>query len=337
LEAFLVALARYRSIVCILACDIVREGAMKDERSVASWDVDPIVERIVDDEVKKSVPCGFAFFNHWLVHLLLSVFCATVGLALSMPIVALLNQSPLPAIILGSIGFAIPTLYQLHRTTLSALRKRRQLRNDLLNDSDGLKEHVVSHLRNTLAQHRERMLGPNSEFAVLRTKLEAGLTQVRASSRYWSDRVADEEDDLALRKRLELAQSIESRFTGALTSLARQKQSFLQFFHHCESQLRKTERNASDYFEDQRLAALSRKADELEQVSAVVALNLATSFIRDATRLQQALQEVHSISVLGAAQQAGVEGLEAVAQTIVALERDNMKALAKLSSSVDAA
>lgn len=178
-------------------------------------------------------------------------------------------------------------------------------------------------------------MGDASDFNQLRVKLERAREETKQSIAYWQGRKAENEELIGIEERVELAGHIRNRLIDALTSLEKQREDVLMFFRHCEKQLGGVEASVNDYFEDQRLVHLSDEAEKLTKESETIAFRVAYSFIEDATRLQQTLEQVHEYAVLGNAQYSEIDGFEELADRIIAFESENVLAIKQLEAMLE--
>lgn len=197
-----------------------------------------------------------------------------------------------------------------------------------------LHERLAAKFRAEIAEHRERLLGAETDWQKSRSELRRAAEQARSSLEYWSERWLEDPNAEAALSQRGTAQAIHAKLTNALGELDRREAALLGFFAECDRKLRILERSRSDHVESRILSDLTKHADDIV-IDATLALEaIGRSFVQEATRVGRALGALQRVQLKESAGDVEAEGVERVAEKILQAAQDEERELAQLMKQV---
>ena len=195
-------------------------------------------------------------------------------------------------------------------------------------------EVVVEGMRHEIDRHRQRTLGPNSEWGRTRAALDDAHSQARSSVAYWKERLRSEEESPLARDNLRVAESLSEKFERALRELDIQVHSLREFFDLCEVRLLRMTRFTRDLEESERLRSLSARADQLVVDAREILRGIAAEFLADAVQVSSVLTSFEEVRLLELAGEAEVDQLEEIAEELIQTSKQQQERLRVLVGQV---
>ena len=191
-------------------------------------------------------------------------------------------------------------------------------------------EQIAQKFTREIRLHRDRVLGPNSDWERARAPLVGAKDEANRSAAYWRGRQEEDHTNETARSQLRSAESLEAKFAEALGELDHRSEALLQFFNECEAKLPVLRRFKRDHEESLALAKLQERADETV-VDAQSALGLiGQQFVSEALRMGQALGALERYELKESAGTVPLDRIERVADQILSSSHKERETLAAL-------
>ena len=200
-----------------------------------------------------------------------------------------------------------------------------------LNETPGvLFDEIASKFRREIRVHREKVLGPDSEWGRARAPLLEAKDEANRSVAYWRERMEHDATNEAARVQLRSADELEVKFAAALTELDHRSEALLQFFNECEAKLPILERFRRDHEESLALEKLKAQADgTVADAQSALAL-IGQQFVSEALRMGQALGALERYELKESAASVPLDRIEHVADQILSSSQEERESLAVL-------
>ncbi len=264
----------------------------------------------------------------WLwTDLLLAVLYQSLGIALG---IVLFPQSLLGAVA-AFLLVSSPGWFLL----ASGPRALRKYQRQLSETPGALFDKIASKFRREIEAHREKVLGPDSEWQQARAPLLEAKDEANRSAVYWRERMEHDATNEAARAQLRSADELEVKFTAALTELDHRSEALLQFFNECEAKLPVLERFRRDHEESLALEKLRERADDtVADAQSALAL-IGQQFVSEALRMGQALGALERFELKESAGFAPLDRIEHVADQILASSQEERESLGTLMEKME--
>jgi len=209
--------------------------------------------------------------NHRLA-ILLATLSSLVGLP--MIFLSLFHLSWLAFVIqltppIGHLLFL--TLKEMRAKSQEETRTNEQRTNEL-------QKAPIQGLRQLIAEHRQQIIGKESEFGSLLAKLEGKLSQIRLNRIYWEKRSRTNPDSTLFAARLAAARRLEDRLTEDIGSLQGKKQQIVAGLDQLEARLPTIDSELEDWRRDRELQTLTAEEEQLSRETEEIARRTIFAF-----------------------------------------------------------
>lgn len=213
------------------------------------------------------------------------------------------------------------------------IRRKKGYAAYLAGDADAVAavhRHALKLLRDRIRRHRERMLGPDSEWGRARAPLAEALDEAEGRIAYWQERRQDEPDSEIASLQLKTARRLHAKLKDALAEVDKRAGVLKQFYRRCEAKLAAMDRSSNDLVEVKRLEQLSGKADAAMAHARWTIEGLARSFVAEAQNIASALGGADRSQLGVLAGDAPIENIEYLADKIHESRERDRGAIEKL-------
>lgn len=236
-------------------------------------------------------------------------------------IALLMVASSEPAILvvgggLVAAGFALSALGR-HSRIRSQIR--RGVNAYLAGDPDAVSAvhgHALGLLRQRVQAHRDRMLGPDSEWGRARGPLEEALIDAHSRLAYWRERLLGEPDSEIASLQLETALKLHDKLKKAVDEVDDRAAVLRHFYDRCEAKLAVMDRSNSDLVEVKRLEELSGRTNTVIADARGAIEGLAQRFLAEARSIATALGSADRTQLGVLAGDAPIDNIEFLADKI---------------------
>lgn len=258
---------------------------------------------------------------------------ALFALGAGFVILFLLGLLPQPLIGGGLVGVGAWGVFSLSRAYRIRKQSKEGYRAYLAGDADAVAAvhaHALELLGDRVRRHRERMLGPDSEWGRARAPLAEALDEAEGRIAYWRERRQDDPDSEIASLQLGTARRLHAKLKDALAEVDKRAAGLRQFYHRCEAKLAAMDRSNNDLVEVRRLEELSGKADTALAHARGTIEGLARGFLAEAQNIATALGSADRSQLGVLAGDAPIENIEYLADRIHESRERDRGALEKL-------
>ena len=194
---------------------------------------------------------------------------------------------------------------------------------------------IASKFKREIKVHRDKVLGPDSEWGRARAPLLQAKDEANRSSAYWRERLEGDATNEAARAQLLTAEELEVKFAAALAELDHRSEALLQFFNECEAKLPVLERFRRDHEESLALEKLKERADGTVADAQSALELIGQQFVSEALRMGQALGALERYELKESAASVPLDRIEHVADQILSSSREERETLAALMEKME--
>ena len=205
-----------------------------------------------------------------------------------------------------------------------------------LNETPGvLFDKVASKFRREIEVHRNKVLGPDSEWQRARSPILYGREEANRSIAYWRRRLEENKTNEAASAQLLTAEELETKFSEALKELDYRSEALLQFFNECEARLPVLEHFRTDHEESLALAKLKARAEGTVTDAEEALALIGRQFVSEALRMGQALGALERYELKESAASVPLDRIEHVADQILSSSQEERETLAVLMEKME--
>ncbi len=183
--------------------------------------------------------------------------------------------------------------------------------------------YVVERFRDRVAAHRQRMLGPHSDWANARDPLQGAVREAESSVAYWRARADSDAGNELADTQVQRATAIEEKLVAALSEVDKRSDLLRKFYLECEARLKVMNARNRDLEEVDRLNRLQDESGAVIAQAGAGLQQLAASFARDAQGIGRLLTDAGQLQLKSLAGEASLDDMEFLADRIIEdAERD---------------
>lgn len=176
--------------------------------------------------------------------------------------------------------------------------------------------YALGMLRRRVQAHRDRMLGPDSEWGRARGPLEEALIDAEGRLAYWRERLLGEPDSEIASMQMRTARKLRDKLKQAVDEVDDRAVVLRHFYDRCEAKLAVMDRSNADLVEVKRLEELSGKANTVMAHARGAIEGLAQRFLAEARSIATALGSADRTQLGVLAGDAPIDNIEFLADKI---------------------
>jgi len=148
----------------------------------------------------------------------------------------------------------------------------------------------VRSLQRLIAEHRQKIIGQESEFGSHLAKLEDRHSKIRLNLAYWTKRHQSNHESSLYTTRLEAAQRLSDRLSADIEVLRGKKQEIMEGLDQLESRLPQIDNELEDWRRDQELQTLTDEEAQLSRETEEIVTRTVFDFAREMQKIASGIE-----------------------------------------------